>query len=94
MLNFCCGSKKQPKTSQVQPSKSFIDPAYPNGQENYMLNVQLIQKNKKQIKRMDRSTEEIASANSKEERKDEDFQNAYIDAMKPDKRVVGDGNAR
>ena len=94
MLNFCCGSKKQPKTSQVQPNKSFIDPTYPNGQENYMLNLQLIQNNKKQIKRMDRSTEEIASANRKEERKDEDFQQAYVDAMKPDKRVVGDGNAR
>ena len=43
---------------------------------------------------MDRSTEEIASANSKEERKGEDFQHAYGDAIKPDKRVVGEGNAR
>lgn len=69
MLNFCCGSKKQPKTSQVHPNKSFADPAYPNGQENYMLNVQLMHKNKKQIKRMDRSTEEIASANISDSRR-------------------------
>jgi hypothetical protein len=94
MLNFCCGSKKKPKTSQVQPNKSFIDAAYPNGQENYMLNVQLINKNKKQIKRMDRSTEEIASANSKEERKDEEFQHSYTEAVKLNKRAIADDNAR
>ena len=90
MFNFCCGSKKKPKTSQVQPNinNSFIDPKYPNGQENYMMNVPLISnQNKKQIKRgaADRSVDIAAQKGDKsqmDESKEEDFSHAYADATK------------